>query len=78
MRINTTPMNTTILPYFAAVSIVAMLLGIIFNALPLALFAVAVSALILLIAATDYAPQPCHRPAMCLTSGRRETLPYAA
>ncbi len=68
-------MNTKILSYFAAASLVATVAGFAIDQLELTTFAIAVSAMVLLIAATDYAPRRCYHRVQC---GKREMLPYAA
>jgi hypothetical protein len=71
-------MNTRFLSYFAGLSVLSMLIGILSNALVLGLFGIAVSALLLLIAVTDYAPRRSYRDESCVALCRTERLPFAA
>lgn len=61
---------------FALVGIPAVILGVAFDLAALGLFAVAASALVLLIGASDYAPRRLGLAA--LASRRREAMPLAA
>lgn len=68
-------MKTTALSYFAATCVIGLVLGIAFDALPLALFGITVSSLLLLIAATDYSPRASYNRVL---AARRHTFPLAA
>lgn len=70
-------MKTTILPTFAAASVITAVLGVVFNFVALALFSLAVIALLLLVAATDYGPRPTYQRARCLAGVPSERLPLA-
>ena len=69
-------MNAKLLSYFAAISMFAMFVGIALHSVAPALFAFAASAMVLLIAVTDYAPKPCYHRVMC--GSGREQFPFAA